>query len=329
MTSHVAIIGLRQIGASIGLRLGRHPDRFRRVGYDSDPLLARDARRYGALDVVRGDPREAVRGAKLVLLCLPAGELRETMEAIAPGLEEGAVVMDTAPVKRAASTWAEELLPAGRSYLGLLPVFNPRYLYGRERSPEAAQEDLFEGGLMVIGAPPNASGEALRLASELAQVLGASPLYADLDETDGLVAATRILPRLMAAALVHATMNQPGWREGRRLAGRAYAEVTAPMAYQDELSDLREALLLNLENVTRVLDDVIVALQKLREGIAHQDGESLAAYLDRAREARATWLGDRLTPDRESEGPQPPEIPSFGERLQRLLFGSLGKPRKR
>ncbi len=324
MTLQIAILGLRQIGASIGLRLGQHPERFRRIGYDSDLLLARDARRYGALDAVRDEPHGAVEDADLVLLCLPSGEMRQAMESIAPALKAGSVVMDTAPMKSTMEAWANELLPEGCSYIGLVPVFNPAYLQGEKGSPEAAHADLFEGGLMLIGASAGVAGEALHLASDLTQALGASPLYADLTEMDGLVAATRILPRLMATALLHATANQPGWREGRKVAGRAYAEVSAPATYLDEWSDLGEALLQNSQNVVRVLDDAIAALQRLREGIARQDAQRLEDYLSWARQSRETWWMEKQGGNGES--PRPLHIPSLSERIQRLLFGSLGKP---
>ncbi len=75
------------------------------------------------------------------------------MQLIAEDLKEGAVVMDTGPAKEIASAWAEELFPAGRYYIGLTPVLNPRYLHATESGIEAAHPDLFQGGLMAIVTP--------------------------------------------------------------------------------------------------------------------------------------------------------------------------------
>ena len=115
--------------------------------------IARQAEKMKAVDRVEANLHKAVRDADLVLLCLPAGQLQETMQLIAEDLKEGAVVMDTGPAKEMTSAWAAELFPAGRYYIGLTPVINPSYLHATETGIEAAHPDLFKGGLMAIVAP--------------------------------------------------------------------------------------------------------------------------------------------------------------------------------
>jgi prephenate dehydrogenase len=41
----------------------------------------------------------SVREAKIVILALPLSEVRETLRIIAPDLQEGTLVLDTAPAK--------------------------------------------------------------------------------------------------------------------------------------------------------------------------------------------------------------------------------------
>lgn len=295
MTIQITIIGLGQIGASAGLALAGQGELLRRVGHDKLIDNSRQAEKLGAVDKVELNLHSAVRGADLVLLCLPMDHIRETLAMIALDLKDGAVVMDTGPVKETVSAWAAELLPAGRYYVGLTPVLNPAYLHEAASGIEAVHADLFKGGLMAIVAPPRTSSEAIKLAADLTRLLGADPLFADPVEVDSLMAATHLLPQLAAAALLNATTDQPGWREGRKLAGRAYAEATAPVVQLSEPQTLRAAVLLNREHILRWLDGLIAALQALRSDIAADNQAGLEERLARARRGREQWWHERLT----------------------------------
>jgi prephenate dehydrogenase len=50
MATKIAIIGLRQIGASIGLSLAQIKDQISRVGNDRDLQIAKRAEKLGAVD---------------------------------------------------------------------------------------------------------------------------------------------------------------------------------------------------------------------------------------------------------------------------------------
>jgi prephenate dehydrogenase len=241
------------------------------------------------------------------------------MQRIAADLKEGTVVLDTSPIKEVVASWAEELLPEGRHYIGLTPVINPAYLHNIEWGVNAAQADLFRDGLMAIVAPRRANSDALKLAADLIRLVGASPLFADPAEIDGLMAATHTLPQLLAAALVNATMDQPGWREARKVAGRAYAEASAPIAQLGAAESLRASALLNQENVKRVLNDLIAALQAIRNGIDEGDAAALDETLSHARRGRERWWHERQVADWTSEDAPSIDIPENPGFLGRLL----------
>ena len=71
----------------------------------------------------------------------------------------------------------------------------------------------------------------------------------------------------MAAALLNATIDQPGWREGRKFAGRAYAEATAPIMPWAMSTAWQPTALLNRENACAVSDSAIAALSAIRSDI--------------------------------------------------------------
>jgi prephenate dehydrogenase len=326
MTIQITIIGLGQIGASFGLALQSQQEQLKRLGHDKELSIARQAEKMKAVDRVEANLHKAARDADLVLLCLPAGQIQETMQLIAEDLKEGAVVMDTGPAKEMASTWAAEYFPAGRYYIGLTPVINPSYLHATETGIEAARPDLFQGGMIAIVAPHQTESAAIKLASDLTRLVGASPLFADPVEIDGLMSAMHLLPQLMAAALLNATVDQPGWREARKVAGRAYAEASAPVAHlANEPESLGASSILNRENLLRLLDSAIASLEDLRGDIDAKDQAALNERLKRARVGREIWWAQRQTGswgDGAEEAPMPESPGMFGR-----MFG-MGKNSK-
>jgi prephenate dehydrogenase len=308
-----------QIGTSVGLALADQPEVIHRLGHDRELRIARRAKKMGALDKVSMNLPSSVEKADLVLLALPVDQIRETLEIVREDLKEGAVVMDTGPAKQVVAAWVDELLPPGRFYVGLSPVLNPVYLHDIDVGAEAAHPDLFRDGLMGIVSPPGVPSEAIKLAADLARLLKATPLFADPVEMDGLVAATHILPQLMAAGLLNATIGQPGWQEARKVAGRSYAEVTAPVMYPTEPSTLTTAAMLNRENVMRVLDGLVASIHAIRNDLSIEDNESLEEKLNRAREGRKIWLQGRLRADWAAEGASTVEAPTASEMFGRFI----------
>lgn len=327
MTVQIAIFGLGQIGASFGLALAEHKDLVTTIGFDRHASVTRQAKKKGVVDQVKTDPAAAVRDADLVLFCVPANDLRETLELVASALKEGTVLMDTAPAKTKMAEWTKDLLPPGRYYVGLSPVLNPECLEQEATGLESARADLFKRGMLVISNPPGTSGEALRLASDLAQLVGAETLYADLAEADGLMAAVHVLPQLAAASLLTATVDQPGWREARKLAGRPYVQATA---LADHLTDAPESLgsaaVLNRENVVRVLDTYMAALRGLRDAIQAGNQDEVKERLEKAVKSRVTWWGQRQSADWLSADAKAPEIPGLGEHFKQMFLGVRKKP---
>jgi prephenate dehydrogenase len=323
MSVQITIVGLGQIGSSIGLALKAHNVTMRRVGHDKDPQAGKEAQQIGAVDDVKYNLPASIRDAKIVFLALPLSEMRETLKIIAPDLQEGALVLDTAPAKTSVAAWAKELLPPGRHYIGLTPAINPDYLHGIEFGVKAARADLFEKGLIVVNAPTGTPGNAFNLAMELVTLLGAMPLLMDTAEADGIYSAMHVLPQLAAAALLGTTVDKPGWQEARKLAGRPYAAVTAGIAYHDDMLSLGETALENRENIVRLLNAYITSLINLRDGIDESDREAVLGRLGEAWKGRARWLDERTAGEWLKGEGQTIDAPSFGDRVNQMLFGGL------
>lgn len=332
MTVQITIVGLGQIGASIGLALKARKLDVRIVGHDKDTLAAKEAQKLGAVDEVKYNLPASVRDARIVILALPFAEIRETLELIVPDLLQGTLVLDTAPSKATTASWARELLPPGCFYGGLTPAINPAYLHDTEFGVKAARADLFDKGLMAINAPAGIPENIFNLIMDLVTLFGATPLLMDTEEADGIFAAIHMLPQLASAALLDTTVDKPGWQEARKLAGRPYAAVTSGTAYHDDMFSLRDSVLENRENVVRLLNAYITSLLQLRDEIEDQDRDSLAQRLETALNGRVRWFNERFAADYLHKEGQKIDIPSFGERMNQTFFGTAltdkFKPRK-
>ena len=322
MTVQITIIGLGKIGASVGLALSRHTNQLYRLGHDIHPEFARRAQKLGAVDKVAYNLPSSVAEADIVFLALPLDQIRETLEIIAPDLKEGAVVLDTAPVKQAVSAWTQEFLQPGRYYVGLSPVISSQYLLDTEVGGDGAREDLFEKCVVGIVAPRGTSSAAIKLATDLVTLIGGKPLFMDMVEADSLMAALHLLPQLVSVGLAASTVHQPGWLEGRKLAGALFAQATSAQTTGDTPEALIQAIQLSQEHVTRLLDTLIEQLTAMRKA-ANGEVSGLVETIKAAREGRQQWLNDRAAGEWQEQLSQP-DIPTTGREVRRWFLGRRG-----
>jgi prephenate dehydrogenase len=290
MTTQITIIGLGQIGASVGLALGKFGKDFLRIGFDTESGPAGQAKKMGAVDKLAINLPSSVRKADVVLLALPIDQVRKTLELIAEDVKENAIILDTSPVRSVATEWAADLLPQNCHYVGFTPMINPLYLHEIEGQ---AHPDLFDHGLMAITAPQGVGSIGLSVAAKLAELLGATPLFCDIREVDSHMAALHVVPQLLAGTLSMVTTDQPGWQDGRKFAGRAYALASSPIDQQDSPAGLAAAVVMDKVDTLRILDGIIAALKDIRAVIEKEDTETLEGMLVKAREGRQQWWADR------------------------------------
>lgn len=320
MTVQITVIGLGQLGASIGLALNGR-ENIRRVGHDREPAVMKKAKSLNAFDETVFNLPASVEKADVVVLCLPFDQVEDTLKYIAADLREDAVLLDMSPLKTVVAGWFEKHVPAGRHYIGLVPTINPLLLTETTRGIEAARADLFQKATIGIAAPFNARPEAVKLAEDLTRMLGGQPLFLDLREADGMMATAHTLPQLVSVALLNATVGQPGWQETRRFAGRPYAHVAGILS-DDTLEALKQSLLLNPEKTVHSLDLLIGALTHLRDAVQQGNGPDLEKRLRLAYNDQAAWLSERSRAEWEQENK--PAV-DYGNPLQRLFTGSRPK----
>jgi len=324
----IAIIGTNCISVSIALGLKAQKEAPEIVGYDADAVAADLARARGAFDRVERKPGRACQSADLVIVAVPLTRLRETFTAVAPHLQPGCLVTDTARLKAPVMRWAEELLPESVFFIGGHLVLNPTTA-GLEPSEglDAASADLLTEALYCFTTPAGTSSAAIDALAGLAESLEAYPFFIDVTEHDGLQAGVEGLPDLLVIALLRATVDTPGWQEMRKFAGHRFAVATETAS---DTHECHTAVFLNRENVLLRLNALLSELVQLRDVLAHDDAESLEQAFVTATEGRDRWIAEQKRGMWIKERAVSTEhIPSAGEQMKRLFFGDritrLGK----
>jgi prephenate dehydrogenase len=322
MTLKIAIIGLGQIGASFGLALSAHKNRYILTGYDQAKEVNHQAEKMGVVEKIAKNPEGAVREAELVILALPVDEIRETLKSISKFLKPGTIIMETAPIKSGVAEWMKEFLPAGCIYIGLTPALNPNVLEEITTGIEAARADLFQGGRIGITIMNNVDEASVELAASLITQLGARPYFTEFAEVDGVMAFAHLLPGLASAALTETITSQAGWADIRKMAGIPFVASMRPLDLF-AASELTEAIWHNKANSVRVIDEFISVLKSLRDEIQNGEKKELKTRLNRAWEARLEWRKIRAGGDWQPREMGVQDIPDFGDFLARQI--GMGK----
>ncbi len=176
----VGIVGFGRCGQLAARILGQ---RFRVRVAD---LVDRSAEALGAEWVSIPTAASAPR----VVLAVPIRALSEVLDAIAPHLQPGALVVDLCSVKLLPGRWMSERLPEGVRPVGTHPLFGP---------DSAREEGTLGQRIAVCGLPGHE--KAAREVAQTCRALGLEPLFVDADEHDRRMARSQAMVFLVARSL--------------------------------------------------------------------------------------------------------------------------------
>ena len=318
----VTIIGLGLTGAGLGLALQREEATFEIVGHDKAPDVVQAAKRVGAVQRIEWNLHRAVEPAELVVVAVPLSELDELFAQIGEDLRPGCLVLALTSLLQPAIALAAKHLPTHAHFVAGHPI-----LTGVGGAP-TPRTDLYERVVFALAAGPKTEAAGVQLASDFVDRVGATPLFVDALEHDGIIAGVEQLPQIMAAALMQTSAANPAWREARRLAGRYFAggtdfgESPAGLAYGVRAN--RENLLLRLRQMQQALGewaDLVAAPPEA--GVP----DALLAALEAATVERTAWEAQAILKNWEEQPERPAPVESSGF-FRQMFLGNLGGKRK-
>lgn len=302
----IAIVGLGDMGIALGRALAAVRTNYAVVGHDPDPERVAAARATGAFDRLDWNLVRAVEGADLVFLTEPAADALATLAAIAPHLQSGALVTDTAAVKGPILAAAREL-PTGVAFIGGHPIV--------DAATAAADPAAFHGATYCLIPAPGAGEAPLRVLGDFVRAIGAEPYYIDGAEHDALLAGCTVLPGLVADALLRVVAGSPSADDLRRLSGTALQRLATLDPPDPTAVDAAQGAAIAW------LDQLAADLAAVRDALASGSAEARSALDDRAAAARARWLSDRADP----LGSTVREALEQRSGIRDLFFGRLGR----
>jgi prephenate dehydrogenase len=284
LLNKLVIFGVGMIGGSFALAVKRAGLAKHIVGVGRSKENLKKALRLGVIDEMADDIAQAVRGADVILLALPVGQMRRVMCAIAPHLEAHTLVTDAGSTKQDVAAFAKECLTSHlQHFIPAHPVAG-----GEQSGVSAASADLFVNRNVVMTPLAKTDKKAVKRIKDLWLACGARVCEMTTRQHDEIFAAVSHLPHLLAFALVDVIATRPnsarlfsyaagGFRDFTRIAG------SSPEMWRDIALANRKILLKELAGYQKQLKRFAGLIRK-------SDGAALKKIFTRARSARQRSL---------------------------------------
>lgn len=285
--SKVVVCGVGLIGGSFALAIksalaGQHSPHIVGMGRTRAPLEL--ALQLGVIDAIATDWEGALKGADLVLLGMPVGQMPAVMQALVPHLEPQTIVTDGGSTK-------SDVVAAARATFGdRIGQFIPGHpIAGAEESGVmAAKADLYVGKRVVLTPLPENAPEDIQALRTVWEICGAKVSELAPAEHDRVFAAVSHLPHLLAFALVHDLAERDNADQLFGFAASGFRDFTRIASSHPEM--WRDICIANRNALLKEVDAFMMELLKTRVLLASADNTGLEAMFATARARRDAWL---------------------------------------
>ncbi|MCF6273102.1 MAG: prephenate/arogenate dehydrogenase family protein [Rhodobacteraceae bacterium] len=282
---HVALIGLGLLASSISLAMRRAGMKARITGTARSKATRDTALKLGLVDAVFDTAAEAVKGADLVILCVPVGVMGAIAEEIAPYLTEGCTVTDVGSVKRAVVEAVNPHMPDGVHFIPSHPMA------GTEKSgPEAGFASLFDNRWCLMTPLESNDHATVERLKVFWGALGANVEMMEIDHHDLVASVISHTPHLIAYTMVGVAdgMNRVAKTEVVNYSAAGFRDFTRIAASDPTM--WRDVFLNNKDATLEVLGRFTEELLALQRAIRLGDGDFLFDYFTRTRDIRRSII---------------------------------------
>ena len=277
----VALIGRGLIAGSMAHAMREGGLAGEIVGFARSHETRDIAREIGLCDRICDSAAEAVNGAALVVLAVPAGATGDVAAALAPHLKPGATVTDVGSVKQSVIDAVGPHIPDGVHFIPGHP------LAGTEHSgPRSGFATLFRNRWWLLTPLPDSDPQAVARLADLVRAMGAKTDSMEASHHDLVLAVTSHAPHLIAYTMVGVAdhlrrvtdeeviqYSAAGFRDFTRIA------ASDPTMWRDVFLHNKEA---TLDILGRFTEELFMLQRAIRMG----DGQQLFDYFTRTRAIR-------------------------------------------
>ncbi|UCD16196.1 MAG: prephenate dehydrogenase [Candidatus Zixiibacteriota bacterium] len=272
----VFIIGLGQIGGSLGYDLVTGSFATDVIGYDNVISVCNYARRNKAVNRTVRTVAKGIRQADIIFLSTPIRETGKILPSVCKIAGKGQIILDVTGVKTGVFKTLKTLdFPA--NYLSCHPVA------GTERTGiEGARKGLFKAARFIIIPLRDKDVAAVRPVAFLAKSIGSWPIIMKPGEHDRLIALTSNLPHALALCLTKLANEQARLNPNiRHMIGGSFKSASRVAFSSSEL--ILDMFLTNSENVSSAIERFLSELKSMQQFIKGRNEKKLIELIELAK----------------------------------------------
>lgn len=280
----IVVAGVGLIGGSFALARKACGGDCVIVGIGRTRASLDNAKRLAVIDLVADHWADAMKGADLVLLAMPVGQMEKCLRDLAPFLEPETLVTDAGSTK-------SDVVAAARAALGpKVKQFIPAHpIAGAEKSGvDAATATLFRQRRVVLTPLPENSVESVLAIRQIWEQCGARVSELTAENHDRIFAAVSHLPHVLAFALVDEFARRENADELFSFAAGGFRDFTRIASSHPEM--WRDICVANRQQLLAELDAYMAQLMRTRVLLASGDAQGLENVFTSARNRRDAWL---------------------------------------
>ena len=268
--SKITLVGVGLLGGSIGLAVKQRGLSGHVCGLVKREESVAECVSARVVDEATLDIAEAIKDARLVILCTQVGQMRLLSEQLKPYLADDAIVTDVGSVKVEVVAAIEPVIPR---FVGSHP------LAGSEKTGVSnARADLLDGALCPVTPTEQSDTAVIEVVEKFWQVLGLQTTRLSPEMHDAIVARTSHLPHVLATAMTCCVLSDAknnaaefcstGFRDMTRLAGGS-------------ASMWRDIVLANPDAIDSAVGELQKELDKLRVVLKAKDAKALEQFFEK------------------------------------------------
>ncbi len=280
--STIFIIGLGQIGGSIGLDLvgKRLVDKV--IGYDNNISTMHIAKILKAVDSTISSMPRGIKVADIIILAVPIRKIPKLLPPIYQKAGKYQIILDVGGTK-------SEILKSISNIKSEASFIGGHPITGAENTGiHGAKKGLFANSNFALTPAAGVRAEDINKIESLIRKLGADPIIMTPTEHDRLIAATSHLPYALSMALINLAIKESNKsKKFRYLIGGSFRSATRVAMSSPELT--LDMFKTNQKEVTKAIDKIIHELVTLKKSINNGNETQLKSIINKARRSRREY----------------------------------------